>query len=205
MAVLFVVVHVGLITVAFDRIGLPPGAVFGVLLASLLGSRVNIPVRRLETGAVAPAARIRALGVTFRVPAAFRPGTVVAVNVGGALVPLLLSAYLMWRWGLWGPPLLGAALVAAAVYPLARPVPGLGIVLPLFVPPVLGAMAGLLLAPPGGAPVVAYVAGTMGTLAGADLLHLKDVRRLGAPVAAIGGAGTFDGIFLSGVLAVLLA
>jgi uncharacterized membrane protein len=30
------------------------------------------------------------------------------------------------------------------------------------------------------------------------------VQGLGAPVASIGGAGTFDGIFLTGVLAVLL-
>ncbi len=28
---------------------------------------------------------------------------------------------------------------------------------------------------------------------------------LGAPVASIGGTGTFDGIFLTGILAVLLA
>jgi uncharacterized membrane protein len=31
------------------------------------------------------------------------------------------------------------------------------------------------------------------------------VHGLGAPVASIGGAGTFDGIFLTGILAVLLA
>jgi uncharacterized membrane protein len=28
---------------------------------------------------------------------------------------------------------------------------------------------------------------------------------MGAPVASIGGAGTFDGIFLTGILAVLIA
>ena len=31
------------------------------------------------------------------------------------------------------------------------------------------------------------------------------IKKLGAPVASIGGAGTFDGIFFTGVLAVLLA
>jgi hypothetical protein len=31
------------------------------------------------------------------------------------------------------------------------------------------------------------------------------VRRLGAPVVSIGGAGTFDGVFLTGIVAVLLA
>jgi uncharacterized membrane protein len=45
----------------------------------------------------------------------------------------------------------------------------------------------------------------MGTLIGADLLNLAKIGTLGAPVASIGGAGTFDGIFLTGILAVLLA
>ena len=50
-----------------------------------------------------------------------------------------------------------------------------------------------------------YIAGSLGTLIGADLTNLDKVRGLGAPVASIGGAGTFDGIFLTGILAVLLA
>jgi uncharacterized membrane protein len=55
------------------------------------------------------------------------------------------------------------------------------------------------------AAALAYIAGSMGTLIGADLTNLDKVRGLGAPVASIGGAGTFDGIFLTGILAVLLA
>jgi uncharacterized membrane protein len=42
-------------------------------------------------------------------------------------------------------------------------------------------------------------------LLGADLARLGEIRRMGAPVASIGGAGTFDGIFLTGLVAVLLA
>ena len=52
---------------------------------------------------------------------------------------------------------------------------------------------------------LAYIAGSLGTLIGADLTNLDKVRGLGAPVASIGGAGTFDGIFLTGILAVLFA
>jgi uncharacterized membrane protein len=51
----------------------------------------------------------------------------------------------------------------------------------------------------------AYIGGSMGALIGADLLNLDKIAGLGAPVASIGGAGTFDGIFLTGILAVLLA
>ena len=52
--------------------------------------------------------------------------------------------------------------------------------------------------------LIAYVGGTLGTLLGADILNLGKIRNLGAPVASIGGAGTFDGVFLSGLIAVLL-
>jgi uncharacterized membrane protein len=55
------------------------------------------------------------------------------------------------------------------------------------------------------APRTAFIAGTLGTLIGADLLNLRVVRDLGAPVVSIGGAGTFDGVFMIGILAVLLA
>ena len=45
----------------------------------------------------------------------------------------------------------------------------------------------------------------MGTLIGADIMNLGKIQGLGAPVASIGGAGTFDGVFLVGIVAVLLA
>src|SRR5436309_3566219 len=79
----------------------------------------------------------------------------------------------------------------------------MGIAVPLFVPPLIAAAAGLLLAPDH-APALAYIAGTMGCLIGADLLNLHRLSGLGAPVASIGGAGTFDGIFFTGIIAVLL-
>ena len=52
---------------------------------------------------------------------------------------------------------------------------------------------------------VAYVAGSMGTLIGADIMNLHRVVELGAPMLSIGGAGTFDGVFLTGIIAGLLA
>jgi uncharacterized membrane protein len=87
---------------------------------------------------------------------------------------------------------------------IARPVPGLGITMPAFVPPLIAASFSLLLIPDF-APPVAFVAGVLGPLIGADLLHLKEVVRISPGVASIGGAGTFDGIVLSGLAASLLA
>ena len=75
--------------------------------------------------------------------------------------------------------------------------------MPVLVPPLLAALIALIISP-AKAPPVAYIAGTLGTLIGADLMNLKKITGLGAPVASIGGAGTFDGIFLTGIIAVLL-
>jgi uncharacterized membrane protein len=108
------------------------------------------------------------------------------------------------QFGIAVPALVSTALVAALVHLLARPVPGVGIGLPALVAPVLAALSTRLFPAAPAAPL-AYVCGTLGTLIGADLLNLGRIRGLGAPVASIGGAGTFDGIFLTGVLAVVLA
>ncbi len=54
------------------------------------------------------------------------------------------------------------------------------------------------------APPIAFAAGVLGPLIGADLLHLDDIAQLGTGMASIGGAGTFDGVVLSGLVATLL-
>ncbi len=86
---------------------------------------------------------------------------------------------------------------------IARPVQGVGVQVPGIVPPLLAASIALLVAPHMAAPV-AYVSGSLGTLIGADLLNIDKLASLGGGVASIGGAGTFDGVFLSGIVAVLL-
>jgi uncharacterized membrane protein len=100
--------------------------------------------------------------------------------------------------------LFGTALVAVLVHSWAKIEPGLGIAVPIFLPPLIAAGVGLALAFRR-APPLAYVAGSMGTLIGADLLNLGRVADFGAPLVSIGGAGTFDGIFLTGIIAGLLA
>ena len=92
----------------------------------------------------------------------------------------------------------------AACYALAKPVPGIGIALPAFLPGMIAAASALLLAD-GQTAQVAYIAGIAGPLIGADLLHLKEVRNSRTGMASIGGAGTFDGIVLSGIIAAYLA
>ena len=76
--------------------------------------------------------------------------------------------------------------------------------MPSFASPIAAVVLALFLAPEA-APPVAFVIGVVGPLVGADLLHLRDVEATEIGVVSIGGAGTFDGIILSGILAAYLA
>jgi len=205
LVVLVVLVELRVLSYAYQKIGIRPRYVFLIMLLTLVGSGVNIPIYQIPAGRmVAPHTRWL-YGVPYAVPEAMHAGvTVVAVNVGGALIPTLLSLYLFLRLPLRGRMVIGTAVVAVVVHQLAHIVPGVGIVVPILVPPLLAAGVALILAYHR-APPVAYVSGTMGTLIGADLLNLGKVAHMGAPMVSIGGAGTFDGVFLTGILAGLLA
>ncbi len=204
---LFVFIHVGLITIAAGKLGLSADQILIFLLGSLIGSHINIPIKKIlrDEELYPEQVVVSFFGMRYVVPRLRQPRyTVIAVNVGGCLIPIFLSLYLMLKNGIFLSPFLATFLVAAVCYKLARPVPGVGIAIPMFIPPLLAALVALIIAPDK-APVVAYISGTMGTLIGADILHLRDINRLKAPVASIGGAGTFDGIFLTGIIAVILA
>lgn len=205
LVVLLVAVELRVIEVAYARLGIGPRAALALLALTLIGSRFNIPVASFRRDPVVVDRTVTVFGVTYVVPT-LEEGhrTWLAVNVGGAVIPTGLSVYLLASGGALGPSLLVTAVVTVAVHALARPVGGVGIVVPTFLPPLVAAGAALLLAPARPA-LAAYVGGTLGTLVGADLLNLRRLRELGAPVASIGGAGTFDGIFVTGILAVLLA
>jgi uncharacterized membrane protein len=209
LAVLFVLVvvfvEIRLLRYAYLRAGVSSRFVFLVLLASLLGSYINIPIAQLPEQQTVTRHVIDFYGMQYAIPMEVEwPGTVIAVNVGGAVVPVLLSVYLLFSNRIWGSGLVAIAAVTALCHYLAHPVPGLGIAIPIFVPPITAATIALLLSPRHAAPL-AYVGGSLGTLIGADILKLGQIQGLGAPVASIGGAGTFDGIFMTGVLAVLFA
>jgi uncharacterized membrane protein len=202
---LAILIQVGLIRRVSSALGLDPFVALIILFASLLGSYINLPLVQLPEERVVSREMVEIMGVPFLAPIAVDwPGTVLAINVGGALIPIALSLYLCTRYHLWGPGLIAIAFVAFFVHQMATPVPGLGIAVPTFAPPLLAAFIALILSRRFAGPL-AYVGGCIGVLVGADLLNLGQLRNLGAPVASIGGAGTFDGVFLTGVIAVLLA
>lgn len=204
LVLLFLLIMVGAISYAFDKIGVEPFVVFVLFMACLIGSYINIPVHRMRNDAVMTDQVVSFFGFRFRVPTRARPETVIAVNVGGAIIPCLIALYLLAITDYPLQALVGVAIVAAVSKLLARQVPGLGIAMPAFIPPIVAALTALILAS-AQSPMVAYISGTFGVLIGADLLNLKNLTALRAPVVSIGGAGTFDGIFLTGIIAVLLA
>ncbi|SFM59657.1 DUF1614 domain-containing protein [Thermodesulforhabdus norvegica] len=203
---LFVFVKWGIITIAFSKLGIPPDMLFLLLLLSMLGSMINIPIRRVRVADHVPEFDIITFfGIRYRPPRWFyEREMIIAVNVGGAVIPVLLSLHLWLQSPVFFRTLIAVIIVTAVVHKMARPIPGIGIATPMLIPPLVAAIVALILAPDW-APGTAYIGGTLGTLIGADILNLKRIQELRAPVVSIGGAGTFDGIFLTGVIAVLLA
>jgi uncharacterized membrane protein len=205
VAVLWALLEIGAFGYAYTRLGLNPRTALLVLLVSLIGSYINIPVAELPEQQISAGRLVDYFGIQYVVPVVVSwPGTIIAVNVGGAVIPVVVSALLLVRYRLWVQGPLAVICVAVVSHLLARPIYGLGIAVPIFVPALATAVTALLLSRRH-APRLAYIAGSCGTLLGADLLNLGKLQGLGAPVASIGGAGTFDGIFLTGVLAVLIA
>jgi uncharacterized membrane protein len=204
-AVLLIVIQLGVLSFAYRRLGLSAGAALLLLFGSLIGSYFNIPVAELPARAVMSGREIEFFGMHYVVPVVVRsPSTIIAVNIGGAVIPIVMSLYLLIHHALWVRGAVATAVVTVICYYLSQPVPGIGIAVPVFVPALASAVTAIILSREHAAPL-AYVAGSLGTLIGADLLNLGSIRGLGAPVASIGGAGTFDGIFLTGIVSVLIA
>ncbi len=202
---LIVLIEVRILTYVYELMGISRRYVFLILFVSLMGTYFNIPIYHFPADNVVSRGYVDFFGMRYVIPEGReREDTTIAINVGGAVIPVLLAIYLLVKNKFYGRALLGTILVTIVVHMVAYPVEGLGIAEPIFVPPIVAAVAGLIFARKS-APALAYVAGTLGTLIGADLLNLDKVEGLGAPMVSIGGAGTFDGIFLTGIVAVLMA
>jgi uncharacterized membrane protein len=195
---------------ALLHLGIAPWVAPLLVIGIFVGSLFNIPVYRRRSAEVLEYRPYDLFGIDRVMPRLVRenPEQVIALNLGGCVIPSLIVAYELLRLGLLGGGLLLAAVLAAALnsiicFLLARPVAGLGILLPALVPGCMAALMAMVLAP-GHAAAVAFCAGVLGPLIGADLMHLRGLSRRGVGLLSIGGAGTFDGIVISGFLAALL-
>ena len=202
---LIVILQLGVFGIVLAKLGFSPNSAILLLATSLLGSLVNLRLFTINSS-------FEKIPENFRMPHSifkrieFDKGkTIVALNVGGALIPIAFSFYLISLHSLSPLHVVPAiSVVALTSYIFSRPIKGLGIGIPVFIAPLSAALSALILNPSHSAPL-AYICGTLGVLIGADLFRLKDIKKMGMPAASIGGAGTFDGIFFTGIIAVLLA
>ncbi len=189
---------------AFGALGIPRYVVPSLLLGSLIGSMINIPVytskrydRQVEYYYFSRRWEISKSRVYL--------------NLGGCIIPIGISIYVLYcqfSVRILLSVVITAIIVAIVSKKFARIVPRLGITMPMFIPPIIAALAavvsGTILNIGGGVFVASYAGGIIGVLVGADVLNLRKVVKMGAPRISIGGAGTFDGIFLTGIFSVIL-
>ncbi len=191
----------------FRMLGFSPWQSFFLFFFSLIGSVVNIPVYSVK---VRQRVQMPPSGyfMDFLYPqnsfSYQEMKSTIAVNLGGAIIPALVSVYLIinnphlvWQY------LVGTGIMATICYKLARPIRGVGISMPLLIPPLAAALIAFFL-PGSPQQAIAYVSGVNGVIIGADILNLKKTIGMGSRTLSVGGAGTFDGIFLTGIVAVLL-
>lgn len=138
---------------------------------------------------------------------------IIAINMGGAIIPILLSIYLTIKKKIpLRKILIGIIIVTIIAFFVTNPVDDKGIIayfpywlLPGFFASLISiflSWKNFIRAAP-----LAYISGTIGVLIGADFLHLWEL--LNFPIktsrsAVLGGAVVFDMIFITGILAVIL-
>ncbi len=201
LPLLFLLGYFHVIIVGFENLGISPQATLFILFLILVGSLINIPLTRKKLILVRES---RFFGL-FSVPKV--ETHYVAINFGGAVVPILLSAYFLLQAVIRGfelkPIFISIFLMTLISKLYSRVIPGKGVVLPIFIPPLFSALFALILVPEFTAPA-AFISGVLGTLIGADILNLKKIQRYGG-FLSIGGAGVFDGIFLVGIVSALIS
>jgi uncharacterized membrane protein len=191
--------------VAFTKLGLSPVAGLFFFWFCLVGSLINIPVFKRELDTYYEPDEYAYMFNRFfglRIPTFDRQ--IISLNLGGAILPGLLCLYLLSKAPTTAV-VLATIVTTAFSYYLSKPVRGVGIMIPAFIPPIIAAVAALVFAGKENAPAVAYISGVLGTLIGADILRLNQLRHSGISFLSIGGAGVFDGIFIVGIISVLLA
>jgi uncharacterized membrane protein len=211
LAVLLPFVFGELMIASLGKLHLSPSLALALVIGIFAGSLINIPVKTIAHDREVMVHPLAVYGLAGIWPELqhVRRETIIAVNVGGCLIPTGLAIYELLYLAMLSPSALAAAAAGCAAnvfvcYSIARPVAGVGVMMPGVISPIIAAGLALFLAPET-APPVAFVSGVMGPLIGADLMHLKDVEAGNIGVVSIGGAGTFDGIILSGIVAAYLA
>jgi uncharacterized membrane protein len=198
--------------IVFIQLGIPVWLAVLIVPGSLIGSVINIPLYTIKSKSeeCTPEPYIYYWGVSYQVFEPDCPGeTQISINVGGAIIPILVSGYLLiMNYVEMLQIVIAVVVVTLVVHRVARIEPNVGILTPGFLPALVAVFATIAVALvfpwSYNLYAIAYIAGTLGTLIGADILNLNKLSQLKTGNASIGGAGTWDGVFLTGILAVFL-
>jgi len=174
LPLLFFLLQMKLVGHALVKMGISPAVATLIFFLSIIGSLINIPLLSGNQN--------------------------IAINVGGAIIPLLLCIYLFPKVPILKT-IIAVVISALIMNKMAQPIPMVGVTIPMFIPPLVAVLLGFIFSPRNPTPV-AYIAGVLGVLIGADLMNLSQVT--GAGMMSIGGAGVYDGIFLVGIISALI-
>ncbi|HHW41952.1 MAG TPA: DUF1614 domain-containing protein [Syntrophomonadaceae bacterium] len=183
LLIVSVLIYFGMAQRVLDRLRLSDKAALGIIAALIIGGFINIPLPR-------------------------GPRLEASLNIGGGLVPLLLSGYLITTSGSTKEKLraiTGIAATAGAVYltgVLMGADPETMLLDPLYIYPLVGGLVAYLT---GRSRRSAFIAATVGILLVDFIIYIR-LLVTGTPGAVlIGGGGAFDAVVIAGLLAVLLA
>jgi len=212
--ILIPLILLGVIGAAFTRLGFSWIAAIAVIFLMLVGSFINIPVYRIKRDMIRASSENP---IGFDVPTPFMSQqvweTLISVNLGGAIIPVCIAFYLLYRASLITgtslllPTLICIAAVAMVSFVATRMINGYGLKVSLIIPALTALVIGLLISGGTGlsAAVTACAGGVLGTLIGGNIAHLFRVKEIEISQVSIGGSGTFGAIFLCCILPALIA
>jgi len=209
--IFFIMLFINVVKDAFVHLGLPPLAASFFVFLSVVGSLINIPLKEyMNTRTVSyQQPNIPFMAWLYPQSKSYQQvvtKTTLAINLGGAVVPLLICLYIFLRYPGYVLPwcLITIPIAVIVCYKIARIIPNVGVAMPTFIPPITASFLAMIFVGGGDVVSLSYVTGVLGVLIGADLLNLSKITQTTASTISIGGAGTFDGIFLTGIVSVFL-
>ncbi|MGI6226058.1 MAG: DUF1614 domain-containing protein [Peptococcales bacterium] len=180
-----ILIYFGLAQRVLDRMRLSDKSAFLVIAALIVGSFIDIPL--------------------------YRGNINISINVGGGIVPLALSGYLLSKAGTSKEKiraLVGALITGIIIYLIGSVLMRGGhnefntILDPIYIYPLVAGLTAYII---GRSRRAAFIAATIGVLL-LDIFHTFYLLSKGIPgTVHVGGAGAFDSIVLAGIIAVLLA
>jgi len=204
LLIFFLLLFFNVLDISFVSLGLNDVTAFILMLSILLGSLINIPVKHRNLPFHESNSTHNAPPFVYYYPPKVTR-QVIAVNLGGAIIPIAFCIYLFFQdMPIWQT-LVGIAVAALISWSITKPVRGVGFQIFWLIPPLIAGLVGLLLAGDSGAAPVAFISGVVGTIIGVYVLNFYRYNKVGPAVINIGGGGIFSGIFLTGVVAVLLS